>query len=146
MNLHRIVTFLRASRHDKLLTIEIAFLLWKIRILLKFAPRQTWQHFTSLIAPISAPALNTSVNLTEAHKIAHLLDVLSPIIPGATCLVRAACAHLLLQRHGIPSAVRLGFMYDAAHNLLGHAWVEVADQVIIGGRDDLAVFSVGLTG
>jgi hypothetical protein len=50
------------------------------------------------------------------------------------CLPKALAAQAMLRRRGIPSRVCLG-VARKADRLTAHAWVEVGDQVVVGGAE-----------
>lgn len=67
--------------------------------------------------------------------VAWAVTRVSAVVPGATCLTRALATALLLRR-GDPAAVlRFGVYRSATGAVEGHAWLESADGVLIGGED-----------
>ena len=63
-------------------------------------------------------------------------------IPGATCLVRALTAAVLLQRRGLRSEVCLGVRKDPESRAFeAHAWVLCEQHVVVGAVDDRSGFS-----
>jgi hypothetical protein len=56
----------------------------------------------------------------------------SRYLPRATCLARALVLQTLLDGHGWPSRLRVGFGRAADGSLAGHAWVEGPDRRPIG--------------
>lgn len=62
-------------------------------------------------------------------------------IPGATCLVQALTAAVLLQRRGLRSEVCLGVRKDPASRALeAHAWVLCEQHVVVGAGDEQSGF------
>jgi hypothetical protein len=63
--------------------------------------------------------------------------------PGQTkCLARALVAQILLQRRGYQPILQLGVKKLPTGTIHAHAWVELNSQVVIGGLDNLADYSV----
>lgn len=62
-------------------------------------------------------------------------------IPGASCLVQALAARLLLARYGHDSALRIGVARPNREDLEAHAWIEVGGVPVIGGRDSNRYFA-----
>jgi hypothetical protein len=54
----------------------------------------------------------------------------------SSCLVRAIVAEVLLGSAERPVCVHIGVKRTPAGALAGHAWVTVADRVVIGASDD----------
>jgi hypothetical protein len=63
---------------------------------------------------------------------------------GATCLVEALAADLLVRRRGVISVVRIGVRVgaNASTPLEAHAWVECDGKAIVGELHDLHHFTV----
>lgn len=50
------------------------------------------------------------------------------------CLVRATALHLMLQRRGVPHAVRFG-VRKSDGRIAAHAWVSAGEHLLIGQED-----------
>jgi hypothetical protein len=57
------------------------------------------------------------------------------VMPRATCLVQSLAGLALLERHGYPARLRLGFAGGVGRALAGHAWVESGGRIVVGGGD-----------
>jgi type II secretory pathway component PulM len=80
----------------------------------------------------------TAAALTSEMKtIARAVRSASRRVPSASCLTQALATQVLLARAGHASELRIGVAREEGEEgegLLAHAWVEVAGQVLIGGR------------
>lgn len=81
----------------------------------------------------AASAKEPGSRRAEAAAVAATVDRLGRMSPyRPRCLVRAVCVHLMLRRRGIPHAIHIGVRKEDGR-VLGHAWVEVAGRILIGG-------------
>jgi hypothetical protein len=64
------------------------------------------------------------------------------LVPGSTCLVRALAAQSLCRRFGYRPELRLGARRDDDGELEVHAWLEMDDEVLIGGGHELTDYSL----
>ena len=53
-------------------------------------------------------------------------------VPGATCLVQAVAASILLSRAGRPAVLQIGVAKPNRSTLSAHAWVESEGVVVVG--------------
>jgi hypothetical protein len=51
----------------------------------------------------------------------------------ADCMVQSLAAKHWLERHDIPTRLRIGVRSGGATPLDAHAWLEVGDEVVVGG-------------
>ena len=63
-------------------------------------------------------------------------------VPGSTGLVRALAAQSLCRRYGYEAELRLGARRDDAGELDVHAWLEMDDEVVIGGGQELTDYTL----
>lgn len=75
-------------------------------------------------------------------KLAWAVASVSSYIPKATCLTQALTLKTLLARRSFASDLRIGVKKDAAGKLEAHAWIEYEGEVILGGRHDLATYTL----
>jgi hypothetical protein len=66
----------------------------------------------------------------------------SRVVPRSTCLVQALAANDLCHRYGYPAQVRLGARRADGGALEAHAWLELGEEVVVGGSQELAEYSV----
>ena len=68
-----------------------------------------------------------STDVSEsAHRVGAVLEDVSPWVPGAKCLHRAAAGRVWLAALGIQSQIVVGVRRDRRWQ--GHAWLEVSDD------------------
>jgi Transglutaminase-like superfamily len=71
-----------------------------------------------------------------AARIAWAIAAAGRRVPGATCLVQALAAQVLLARHGHVAELRIG-MARATEGIEAHAWLERDGEPIFGEPDRL---------
>ena len=147
--------FARLDPDRRGLFLRAAFLLWKHRVLLWLRPFLMPEGpageagtASSGEGPVAAgdgswpstgePALSRPA----PRSIGWAVGSASRFVPGSTCLVQALAAHDLCRRFGYHPRLRLGARLDAAGQLEAHAWLELEDDVVVGGLEDLAGYSV----
>jgi hypothetical protein len=82
-------------------------------------------------------AIFLSLEKTEiAKKVAIVINGLSIRTPwSSTCLVKVLAAHKMLNKRRIPHALHFGVNINLSKGFNAHAWLSVADEVIIGGEN-----------
>jgi hypothetical protein len=68
-------------------------------------------------------------------RVAWAVDATTRLLPAATCLSRALTAYTMLARRGTASVLHIGVGTGMANELRAHAWVEVREEVVVGGSD-----------
>jgi hypothetical protein len=63
-----------------------------------------------------------------------VLTAVRTLAPSAVCLPQALAGHWILGRRGVPSVVCFGVRRDTAAALEAHAWLRVADRVVLGEK------------
>ncbi|QQS42003.1 MAG: lasso peptide biosynthesis B2 protein [Acidobacteriota bacterium] len=63
---------------------------------------------------------------------AAAVRAVSSFVPRASCLTQAISTSVILRRRGLPSRIRIGVDKEKAPEFEAHAWVEVADRIVIG--------------
>jgi hypothetical protein len=123
----RVVKFLKLSTADKLLlghclltvaAVRLGFTLFSYRALRRWVPETT----------TGAAAIGHA-----ARRIVWGVNAASRLVPGATCLVKAFAAQVILARAGYQSHVRIGVANDPRGKLIAHAWLIGGDGVLLGG-------------
>ena len=121
--------FLRLSTADKLLlarclltvsAVRLGFSLLSYRALRRWLPRTTAGAATGHMA----------------RRAVWGVELASRLVPGATCLVRAFAAQLILARDGYQSHVRIGVGNDPEGKFIAHAWLISGDRILLGGSPD----------
>jgi hypothetical protein len=69
------------------------------------------------------------------------IGVISPHIPGATCLTEALAALMLLGHFGLPADLRIGVARGEGGGLTAHAWVEVEGEIVMGNLINLSHYN-----
>ena len=105
-----------------------------IRLSLWVFPFPLVQRMAARLGRRSPRALEPlSATLVESR--AWAVELVSGLVPRATCLTQALALQILLGRSGNPSQLRIGVALDEGRRLLAHAWLESEGQVLIGGQD-----------
>lgn len=114
------------------------FLLPLLRVSLQFI------SYRRLIAFLKRTSLNAKPGMDEEQvtvDIEHMVRLAARIrFTFATCLTRSMVLWWLLRRRGIQSDIRFGVRRDGGE-ILAHAWVESAGQVINDRPDIHQVFA-----
>ena len=58
------------------------------------------------------------------------------------CYTQALTAKYLLQQHGVPSLLSIGFKKEGTEQIQGHAWLSVNEWIITGIQPDLGSYVV----
>jgi transglutaminase superfamily protein len=123
----RVAKFLRLSTADKLLLGRCLLTVVMVRLglsLLSYRALRRWLPRGTDGAAAAGAA---------AQRIVWGVDVTSRLVPGATCLVKAFAAQLILARAGYQSQLRIGVGNDPGGKFIAHAWLMCGDRVLLGG-------------
>jgi hypothetical protein len=123
--------FLQLPAPERRWLIEVAALLWAIRVGLWLLPFGTLRRLLDGAGRPAASALRA--DRLPAERIGWALAAASCGVVRATCLTQALAAQLLLARRGQPAVLRIGVAKDATGKLEAHAWVECQGQIVVGG-------------
>ncbi|AXH33260.1 lasso peptide biosynthesis B2 protein [Francisella opportunistica] len=83
---------------------------------------------------LSIPADEQQIIL--AYKISRTATLVSKYVPWESkCLIEAIMVKTLLRYYKIPYVIHIGIIKTDQENksFLGHAWVKVSDNIVIGG-------------
>jgi hypothetical protein len=122
--------FVRLPPDERLLLVRAALLLAGVRLGLAVLPFQSVERGALRLIKGSAGARNGEVS---QERLVWAVRVASRTIPGAECLAQAIALKSLLERHGYPARIRMGFAKNGTDNFAGHAWVESGGQAVLGG-------------
>lgn len=123
---------------DRLLVGEAVLLLAALQLGLRLLPLRI---VCKLIATASASeALCVDQDLQVVFRVARAVHAAHACIPSATCLPQALAAHMLLERNGVRSQLRIGVAKGSGGQLHAHAWVEHWGQIVTGYLPDLDLF------
>ena len=122
---------------DRVLILRAWFWLVVVRCSLWFVPFRQVRRIVAASAPgrwarFSGNRLPSSIGWA--------VEAVGRRTPGATCLVRALAAQVLLQRAGHSADLRIGIARDGTERIAAHAWVESQGSVIVGD-DERALFN-----
>jgi len=138
--LSKVFTFLQLNRSDKYLLIRVVALLLAIRMGLSVVP------FSVLLALLRAwRERHSSRRALEQKSVKRALwgiRVMSPHVPGATCLTQALAALTLLGHSGQPASLRFGIARQEGGELTAHAWVETEGKIVMGNSLHLSRYAV----
>src|SRR5207248_10673296 len=81
---------------------------------------------------VTRVARERSARAPEVDRLGWALGAAARRVPGATCLVQALAARILLGRQRIPAVVRIGVARERGAPLESHAWVESEGRVVVG--------------
>lgn len=96
-----------------------------------------YQRLAALLAR-GLPSPSSAPDAGRAAQLASLLDIAARnALPPATCLPRALVLRRLLEREGLPAALRIGAARRPDGTLLAHAWV-TCDGTVVGDAADIA--------
>lgn len=139
----RLLKFVRLDRQRRALFFRAVALLWKHRIRL-------WAHrfhvSETSVGPAD-PSPSPSPPPSSHHwpspgAIGWAVSAASHVVPRSTCLARALAAQDLCRRYAYPAQVRLGARRQDGGALEAHAWLELGEEVVVGGSQDLEEYSV----
>ena len=122
--------FLSLPPADRRLLFQAALLVGAARLGLWLLPFRVVPSLLERLAWLIAQRTSTQI---AAERIAWAVVAVCSYIPVATCLTQALAACALLARYGHPAQLRIGVARAAPGQLLAHAWVELDQQVILGG-------------
>ncbi len=115
---------------ERRLVLVAAVLVGAVRVGLSLLSFPTLRQFLALLARAHASAP------LPAERIAWAVVAAGRRIPGATCLVQALAAQVLLARHGHGAELRIG-VARATDGIEAHAWLERDGEPIFGEPDRL---------
>ncbi len=126
--------FLRLSRSRKILLCQAVVLQVAVRGALTLFP------FRRVVRWFSGPQVAGEASRNE-QDITWAVQAAAARIPGTTCLTNALVARFLLTHNGIETRLHIGVAKDSGR-LDAHAWLTVADRVVIGEVDKMERFTL----
>lgn len=131
-------TYCRLSGPERRLAIESIVLVAWVRVGLWLMPLRTVERVCAYFGRRSRSGRERAAGTREIAAAARLAG---RYVPGATCLVVALAAQILLGRHGHAGQVHIGVALDEKRELRAHAWVESQGEVLIGGAEERAGYT-----
>jgi hypothetical protein len=124
---------------QQLLLLQIGLLLVFIRLSLALVPFGTLH---ALLAKLANRPHN-SQRIDERQTILWATRSLGRCLLGdRPCLAEALIVQTFFRKHGYPAELRIGVRKAPSGQLLGHAWVESAGEIVIGGAESPQEFAV----
>jgi hypothetical protein len=127
-----LVQWLRLAPDRRLLVVEAAVLLVAVRAGLRLVPFQRLNRLARRLSRPRRVAIGASRPASEPLVWAVDRVGLALLGPRA-CLTIALAGQILLGRRGIPSRLRIGVLKKEGGRLVGHAWLEGEEGVLLGG-------------
>lgn len=121
-------SLLRLPWRERAWLLQVAALLWAVRLGLWLLPFQLVRRVVTQYAQPSARAAGL-----PPERVAWAVVSASLVVPAATCLVQALAAQLLLGRRGCATQLRIGVARGDAGQIEAHAWLENDGTIVIGG-------------
>ena len=122
---------------ERSLLVRTALLLLGVRLALAVAPFGRVERATQRLMAATPGATHKRV---PRERLVWAVKAASGPIPGPRCLTQGLVLKVLLERHGYPACLRMGFAKDGGDTFEGHAWVESQGQVVLGGGPSLSRF------
>lgn len=121
---------------DRLLLIEAWLYLGAARLALLAIPfRRIAPHLGKQISPTSVQQPDPEAVPPQARRVAGAVETMSRHTPWeSACLAQAIAGKWMLRRRGLSSRLYLGTRKDPSGNLKAHAWLQSADEILIGGE------------
>lgn len=92
------------------------------------------KYLPSISQNITIPL--TKEKFETGKKIAVVINGLSSRTPWlSSCLVKVLATHKMLKKRKIPHTVHFGVKKTLSNSLNAHAWLSVAEEIIIGGEN-----------
>jgi hypothetical protein len=126
--------FLALGWGDRWLLGEALLHLGAARLTLFVMPfRQIARRLGPQVPPVQGVQHSGTVPL-GARRIAWAVDIMSRHTPWeSACLAQAIAGKIMLARRGVPALLYLGTRKDEQGELVAHAWLRVANAIVIGG-------------
>jgi hypothetical protein len=128
--------FLELPAPERKAALHALGLLWVIRLGLLFIPFRVIHIRCSQALASAKPGY---LKALAPERIARLIAVASPFVPGAHCLPRALVGQVMLAQAGHRSDLRIG-VRKTGEKLDAHAWLELAGVPLFENDDHLNSF------
>ena len=144
--MHKTIRFLALNSADRRTLCAAAAWLILIRVGLHVVP---FRVLRALVLRLSREPSHSRQNLIPGQtkwvcisRGIRAIETAGRHLPGCRhCLSQALAAKILLARRGCPAGLRIGVAHGNSGNLKAHAWLVAQDQVLIGGRLNLAEYT-----
>lgn len=123
--------FRRLDRTEQGLVITVAAALPLTRLLLAVVGLERTRRISTRFLRWTA-----KLDVTNPNQLAWAIRAGANVIPvEITCLPRAVVGQALFEAHDYETSLRFGVRQDTG-DLLAHAWVEHAGEVVVGADED----------
>lgn len=123
-----------SSWKRRCLILAIFVLLGIMRLVIGLIPFRYYTKYL-LTANSSVNWQLTPLKLSYALMTGRLVSLLSHLTPWSSkCLVQGLTCRFLLRKLSIPSVFYIGVSKDENNQLISHAWINCADETILGGH------------
>ena len=127
--------FAALSWGDRWLLMEAWFLLGAARLALWIVP---FRRLARCLGPQAIPveaAQASGAPTSGTSRIAWAVDTMSRHTPWeSACLAQAITGKFMYERRGMPTRLYLGTRKDEKGELVAHAWLGVANTILLGGK------------
>lgn len=126
--------FLALGWSDRWLLLEAWFHLGAVRLALLVLPfRHIARYLGPQLPPVEAAPPSATVP-PGAERIAWAVGLASRHTPWeSACLAQAIAGKTMLARRRVPALLYLGTRKDEKGELVAHAWLRVANAIVLGG-------------
>ena len=126
---------------DQAATIEALAVVTAVRFRFSLSSQPRLAHWLQPLIHRSSLEITTKPvgSRGSTDRVATAVRRASARVPGASCLIQAVAANLMLKSRGIASRIRIG-VDKSEQALAAHAWLTVDDITVLGGADAAARF------
>lgn len=125
----RMLAFFGLSRRNKRLVLEALVYVVGVRLALWLMPSRIVKRNLEIE---SDGGDDSGIDWSLVEYTAAAVRAVSSFVPRASCLTQAISTSVILRKRGLPSRIRIGVDREKAPEFEAHAWVEVADRIVIG--------------
>jgi hypothetical protein len=126
--------FLALNYADRCLLVEAWLHLGAARLALLSLPFRRLSRYLGTQIPAEEAPPHAQAVLPEARRIAWAVDTMSRHTPWeSACLAQAVAGKLMLRRRSVPAWLYLGTRKDEAGSLVAHAWLQIGEEIVLGG-------------
>jgi hypothetical protein len=117
---------------DQLATVEALFVVVGTRVAVGALPSRALSRWVG--RALRADSGGGTEPPPVVDTVARAVRRASLRVPGASCLVQALAARVMLERRHIPARIDVG-VQKQADGLRAHAWLVVDRRIVLGGED-----------
>ena len=126
-------------------TLALSTLTLTVALLLRYS--LSFKRLVAILKLEEVPLQEAEILLTNVYGISRAKDdpaamatrfidgISTRLFPHRPCLTAAIAARLILQFRRFDSILVLGVKKDESNQLLAHAWLQTAGNIVVAGRD-----------